>query len=198
MLALKAHASGMLLALVASVIVPPGARAQSVYDALFGSPAQRAPQLEYAPAPFIQPFFEVERAPARRRVRAQSDRDMSETPTPPPVMPATAKAPRVTPDKELVASIMADRTLRKGDIVVFPDGPRVYRGSGDLSNKPRDFEDLRLSRHVDDKVRKVVLAATRSGDAQLTVADTAKRRPSNRARFEEVAATGSISAGTAR
>lgn len=192
--ALKAHATGILFAFATSAIMPTGAHAQSVYEALFGSHAQRAPRLEYAPAPFVQPFFEVERTPTRRRVPAQSRLDSGEASVPPPVMPATAKPARVTPDRELVASIMADPTLRKGDIVVFPDGPRVYRGSGDPSRKLRNFEDLRASRLVDDRTRKVVLAATRSSDAQFTVASTPRRSPSNRARLEDVAATGSVSA----
>jgi hypothetical protein len=56
-------------------------------------------------------------------------------------MPAQAKQPQVMSDGELVATILTDPSLRKGDIVMFPDGARVYRGSGRFSShRASDFE----------------------------------------------------------
>lgn len=56
-------------------------------------------------------------------------------------MPVQAKRPQVMSDGELVANILTDPSLRKGDIVMFPDGARIYRGSGRFSShKASDFE----------------------------------------------------------
>jgi hypothetical protein len=54
------------------------------------------------------------------------------------------KTARIVPDAELVESILTDPTLRRGDVVEFPDGPRVYRGSGRFSaHRVIDFEQVR-------------------------------------------------------
>jgi hypothetical protein len=55
-----------------------------------------------------------------------------------------AKSARVVSDAERIATIMSDPTLRRGDIVEFPDGPRLYRGNGRFSShRVSDFEDVR-------------------------------------------------------
>jgi hypothetical protein len=196
--AFNTRVPGLFLALAVLALPPGSARAQSVYDVLFGSPAQRAPRVEVAPSPYLLPFFEVERQPTRRRSDPDRHRLRGEEfAAPPPVMPTKAKTARITPDRELVASIMADSTLRRGDIVVFPDGPRVYRGNEGSSQRASDFEDLRRSRLVGDSTRKAVLAATRSIDTPITVADNTKRRPQNRDRGEDVAVTGAIATTSA-
>jgi hypothetical protein len=197
MLALKAQSARVAVALSVLILVPGSASAQSVYEALFGTPqAPAARNYNYAPAPYPMPFFEVEREPVRRRPPQDQDRlrfDESSLP-PPPVMPAKAKPARATPDKELVASIMADPTLRKGDIVVFPDGPRVYRGGdGGSSRRTKAFEDLRVTRLVGEGTRKAVLAATRTTYTEIAVAENEKPRPQTRARPDDVTVTGAIS-----
>lgn len=48
----------------------------------------------------------------------------------------------VLSEAELVTSILTDPTLRRGDLVEFPDGPRIYKGSGRFSSHSlSDFED---------------------------------------------------------
>jgi hypothetical protein len=55
----------------------------------------------------------------------------------------------VLSEAELVASILTDPTLRRGDLVEFPDGPRIYKGSGRFSSHSlSDFEDIDGSSHV--------------------------------------------------
>ncbi|GAB6844119.1 hypothetical protein HNR00_001647 [Methylorubrum rhodinum] len=63
------------------------------------------------------------------------------------------------------AALLRDETLRPGDIVVMPNGPKVFlgheeRGRGAKANRHRmsDFEDVRNSRSVDSKTRKQLLA----------------------------------------
>ncbi|MFM9735939.1 hypothetical protein, partial [Streptomyces niveiscabiei] len=76
--------------------------------------------------------------------------------------PVHAKPARVKSDREIVADLMNDPSLRRGDIVVFPDGPRVFTGRSGSRRSTRDFEELDQSRLVASKTRKSILAATRS------------------------------------
>jgi hypothetical protein len=55
---------------------------------------------------------------------------------------------------------MKDPTLREGDIVVFPEGARVYRGASAPPHRVADFEDLRKSRAISAAVRTRILAMT--------------------------------------
>jgi hypothetical protein len=63
------------------------------------------------------------------------------------------------------AALLRDETLRPGDIVVMPGGPKVFlgredRGRGNKAARHRmsDFEDVRSSRSLDSKTRKQLLA----------------------------------------
>ena len=63
------------------------------------------------------------------------------------------------------AAILRDETLRPGDIVVMPGGPKVFlgheergRGSKAARHRMSDFEDVRSSRSLDSKTRKQLLA----------------------------------------
>jgi hypothetical protein len=58
-----------------------------------------------------------------------------------------------------VSLILQDETLRPGDIVVFPDGPKVFNG-GPGRHKRSDFEDVQRSTAIAKDVRKAVLALT--------------------------------------
>jgi hypothetical protein len=63
-------------------------------------------------------------------------------------------------------AFLNDSTLRRGDIVVFADGPRVF--SGDDRRAPRhvgNFENLATSGLVDEATRQHVLAATAQAPA---------------------------------
>lgn len=63
------------------------------------------------------------------------------------------------------AALLRDETLRPGDIVVMPNGPKVFlgheergRGSKAARHRMSDFEDVRTSRSLDSKTRKQLLA----------------------------------------
>jgi len=59
-----------------------------------------------------------------------------------------------------VAALLQDATLRPGDVVVFRDGPKVFKGGRDLPHAVADFESLERSRLVSKAARKMVLALT--------------------------------------
>jgi hypothetical protein len=117
-----------------------------------GSPlvARRAPDplpVRSATARFLTPAS-LGRHPARV------------TPAPLP-KPASLGAVPAAPDEGIAAAFMRDVTLQRGDIVVFPDGPRVFNGtSRNTLHQMSDFEDLRASSLVSERTRQEVMAAT--------------------------------------
>jgi hypothetical protein len=178
----------VLVGVGALLLASPSAHAQGLFEALFGPPRVHRPAYIYnAPIPRFERVPPVEAQPERRR------RAPSAAFAPPPVMPKKAKPARALPDKELVSSLMSDSTLERGDIVVFPDGPRVYRGSGGSRHKLSDFEDLRGSRLVGKGTRETVLASTRATDSTVTVVAKSKPRRTRQSREpEDVTVTGGI------
>jgi hypothetical protein len=166
------------------------AHAQGLFEMLFGAPQVHRPPppvIYYVPQPQYEGLRPVEPMPEpNRRVP-----DIAFTR--PPVMPTKAKPARAMSDKELVSSVLSDRTLERGDIVVFPDGPKVFRGRGGAPHRPSDFEDLGQSRLVSKSTRQTVLARTGTTDAPITVAEDDRRRGTGRsADVRDVATTGSI------
>ena len=88
----------------------------------------------------------------------------------PPAQNAKQPAkPAAMSDAEIVAGILSDSTLRRGDIVIFPSGPRVFKGATSSSHKIPDFEDIRSSGFVADATRTKVLAITGFGAADMNV-----------------------------
>jgi hypothetical protein len=121
------------------------AAAQSLFEVLFGRPVARGPV--YAPSyyPYAPDF---DRAPVRRRpkvVRA----------APPVQMPAKPKP--IGQVTNPVPELLADSTLRRGDIVVFPDGARVFNGDYGTRHSLADFEPVsRAASLVPASTRKLV------------------------------------------
>jgi hypothetical protein len=80
-----------------------------------------------------------------------------------PVPSASAPAVRAVPPdpskrENPLAAILRDPTLRYGDVVVFPDGPRVFRGDAGGRHTLQDFVMLSSSRDVPGQTRKKLLA----------------------------------------
>ena len=69
--------------------------------------------------------------------------------------------------------IFSDPTLRPGDIVVFPDGPKVFRGAPGKRHARADFQDIDRSGVVPKDLRRAVVALTRRPG---TPAQEARRR----------------------
>jgi hypothetical protein len=70
------------------------------------------------------------------------------------------KAPPIDRRVDPLPLILTDDTLRAGDIVVFPDGPRVFTGSPGPRHSVVDFEKIlrgarKLSKHTRDALAKI-------------------------------------------
>jgi hypothetical protein len=123
--------AGSLLVTAALTGAQP-AQAQGLFDFLFSRPVARAPAYEPSYYPFAADFDR----PAVRRHRPKVVRASS----PPVKMPAKPKAPGEVANP--VPELLADSTLQRGDIVVFPDGPRVFSGDHGARHSLGDFEPL--------------------------------------------------------
>jgi len=56
-------------------------------------------------------------------------------------------------------AILNDATLRRGDVVAFPDGPKVFAGHGSYGPwQLTDFEGIAGSKAVSSKTKAAVLA----------------------------------------
>ncbi len=55
-----------------------------------------------------------------------------------------------------LALLLSDSTLRPGDIVVFPDGPRVFKGRPGTQHAVLDFAKLSTSKDVPRSARKLL------------------------------------------
>ena len=186
---LKPQTLVVALGIAAPVLLSTTAQAQSLFEALFGRPIiQQNSSPFYAPAPAPGPFPTIEIEPHRRR---SPEHRVATTPA--PVMPEHAKPARASTDREIISNLMADSTLQKGDIVVFPSGPRVFRGSSGAARRASDFEDLRASRLVGETVRNTVLASTRgSASTQVAASAAPNSRTARRQAPADVTSTGSI------
>jgi hypothetical protein len=101
-----------------------------------------APDLRSLPPPpkhfthrvLATPDVNPERAPLRLNVRPRRL---------PAARPLEArKAPPIDRAVNPLPLLLADETLRNGDVVMFPDGPRVFTGSPGKSHSVSDFEKL--------------------------------------------------------
>jgi hypothetical protein len=104
------------------------------------------------------------------------------TPAPLP-KPTGLRMEPVAPDEGIAAAFMRDFTLQRGDIVVFPDGPRVFNGgSRNTLHQMSDFEDLKASPLVSERTRQEVMAATEAvpkdeSRLSFTVRPSSRREP---------------------
>ena len=83
----------------------------------------------------------------------------------PPVAAATppkSQSAPATAGSDPIASLLRDPTLRPGDIVMFPDGARVFKGGRALPHAANSFEEVERSRLVSKASRKMVLALTKT------------------------------------
>jgi hypothetical protein len=148
----KGRSSGILLVLAGALASAPPAHAAGLFDFLFGPPRPSYNR----PSPSFLPLPEREPAPRRRR----PDLRLPHATASKPPVPTEAKPARAAPPAELVAQILADPTLERGDIVIFPEGPRVYRGkAGYASHQLSDFEPVETSALVPKSTREAVIAS---------------------------------------
>lgn len=67
----------------------------------------------------------------------------------------------IASDQERTQALLTDRTLRKGDSVMTPQGLRVFRGADHFPFKPRDFAALSASRGLGSETRSLLAAIER-------------------------------------
>lgn len=140
-------AVGLILPVVVGSVP---AQAQGIFGFL------RALTQPAPPAPPPQPF-EYQPDPALEQPRRKA------RPRPKPIaveQPEVKKPIEPKPVGEIanpVPALLADSTLRPGDMVMFPDGLRVFTGTPGASHKLTDFKPLaQAGKHLSRATRKLV------------------------------------------
>ena len=102
------------------------------------------------------------------------------------------------PMEDPVAALLNDPTLRRGDVVVLPDGPKVFKGKASTPHRLSDFEDVRRTKLVGEKTRRQLTALPVQAPASRAETETAERLPDKQDGdqgqqvAEQVAVTGSV------
>jgi hypothetical protein len=110
-----------------------------------------------------------------------------------PASPAVTHAPPDPAKRENpLAALLSDPTLRYGDIAMFPDGPRVFRGEPGSRHSVHDFVTVAAARDMPPASRNKLLAM-RPGANEAWSSDLGAGRGKLAGRIADVAATGSIS-----
>jgi hypothetical protein len=105
-----------------------------------------------------------------------------------PVMPVAARP--IGEVSNPVPALLADKTLRPGDIVVFPDGPRIFKGQPGGRHALADFVKIASAKGLPQPARKIVSAMlVGRNDAWSMEELRPDRRLASRAR--DIDATGS-------
>ena len=155
--ALKAAAVLCMVAGGVAVATLASARDESgMYEMLLGRPPAHQPR---AARPlqgrcYVIPMDEQVR-PRKARARA-APRVFAKRPA--PAVPSPGSVPSAS---GWLAVILQDETLRHGDVVVFPKGPKVFAGEGAAPPwSEADFKDVAGSRMMTKKSRRILLALT--------------------------------------
>jgi hypothetical protein len=78
--------------------------------------------------------------------------------SPSPRVAAPATPPDPSKRENPLQALLRDPTLRYGDIVMFPDGPRVFKGEAGGRHSVHDFVALAKTKDVPQVSRKTLLA----------------------------------------
>ena len=126
------------------------ASAQDVFGflRLFSSPTAREPV--YQPHEFRALPEHAPRTVRRRPKVVRTD---------PPKIPIKPKAPGEMTNP--VPQLLADSTLRRGDIVMFPEGPKVFNGQPGTQHALTDFVPVARAGSVVPQSTRKVLASLR-------------------------------------
>jgi hypothetical protein len=110
-------------------------------------------------------------------------------------VPSSPRVAATPPDpskrENPLQTLLRDPTLRYGDIVMFPDGPRVFRGETGRRHSVHDFIAVAKTRDVPPASRKLLLAMP-VGDNSAWSSDTAGRADKIARSATDVETTGSI------
>jgi hypothetical protein len=119
---------------------------------LFAPPVARAPF--YEPSYYNRPLPSYEHRAVRRRPKVAVAR-VSEPVAKPSLKPSAPGEPT-----NPFPALLSDPTLRRGDIVMFPDGPRIFTGQHGTQHALDDFEPVsaRSAPSISPSVRKLASA----------------------------------------
>jgi hypothetical protein len=178
--------SVLAVALILPVMVGPvPAQAQGLFGFL------RALTQPAAPAPAPQPFgyqpdsaLEQPQRKARPRLKpvAVEQAEIKKPVEPKPV----GEIPNPVP------ALLADNTLRPGDMVMFPDGLRVFTGKPGGPHKLADFKPLaQAGKHLSRETRKLVAHLLPAGNIAWST-DAVRSGGKLAANTDDVTITGSV------
>jgi hypothetical protein len=183
-------------AVVAARLAPLGAQDRdSVYAALFHSLGleERVAEPEPKIAPRLPPHWYSPRAldhrfQGRPPQTVREKRELKKIETAKPVRVERPEPADIPANPHL--ALMTDPTLVPGDIVIFPDGPRVFQGEPSKRHAATDFVPFGEAKRLGKADRKY-LTALRTGvnDAWTEESTVAKMAGNTR----DVETTGSVS-----
>ena len=168
----------VLVAVPLAVALATPALSEGILEALFGFRSEPPPHV-YVPAPRLSPYFRNEYAPRRREIRRSISQPSyarlprEEMRSPIQARPVPLKPKAIGEVENPLPKLLADSTLRDGDIVVFPDGPGVFRGSPGYKHQLNDFVAI-TQRSVAPSTRKL-LAAMKIGPNDAWSAEVSKK-----------------------
>ena len=159
------------------------ARAQDIFGFF------RALSQPPAPVPTYRPF-EYRRSPAPERRRAKARPKLAPVEQAEPKKPIEPRSPGDMDNP--VPALLADSTLRSGDLVMFPDGLRVFTGSPGSQHKLADFKPLaQAAKSLPRATRKLVAHLLPSENPAWSM-DSLKAGNKLAANTKDVATTGSV------
>jgi hypothetical protein len=165
------------------------ARAQDIFGGLFRSlfpPAPGSPPVEYRSGPAMEQ--------PRRKPRSR--------PKLIPLEQTTVREPiKPRPPGEIdnpVPALLADGTLRRGDLVMFPDGLRVFTGTPGGRHKLTDFKPVSKAGKAVSRATRTLASKLRPGEntAWSTEGHTSTSRLATNT--TDVETTGSVTRKSAR
>ncbi|GJE03133.1 hypothetical protein [Methylobacterium isbiliense] len=193
-----ALASGMILVSTAVAVQAADDGFAGLFRNLFSAPApiQAAPTAAPLPDAYGRPMRRLrrERSQARAALRARARYVALPKPEAAETKPVKVERPSGPFDPR--TALLRDPTLRPGDIVILPEGPRVFKGeSGAAKHRMSDFEDVSRSRTVSTKTRRDLMAMT--APAGALPADEARRVMARLRRGTQAAGSGEARTETA-
>lgn len=169
-LTLALAAGCVLISTAAGVQAADGDGLGGLFQNLFGgAPAQTAapqaiPQAEGAPRQTWRRASRSRAAEARAALRHRARYvalPKAEPAEKAGALKLSVAAERITNPAQARAALLRDPTLRPGDIVILPEGPRVFVGeAGSTKHRMTAFEDVRRSSLVSAQTRRDILAMT--------------------------------------
>jgi hypothetical protein len=147
----------MLASGLAGAVTLASARDESgMYEMLLGRTPAHQPRA--APRALQGRFYvlPMEERFRPRKARPRASPSLAKRPA-----PAAASPGSIPSASGWLAVILQDETLKRGDVVVFPKGPKVFAGEGAAPPwSEADFEDVSGSRMMSRKSREILLAMT--------------------------------------